>query len=78
MAPARILRQLLDLLSSCGIGLLMLYGVQTAFPTPAGWMLVTQNHWLGYWVMASSVTLAVRMRATSKKEGIAGGEHPSS
>jgi len=64
---SKLYQQARNFLSYSAIGFLMFFGFQTAFYNPA-LPEVRQPHWLGYWVLASAVALADRMRSMRKNE----------
>ncbi len=69
MALKRLLREVRDVLSYCGIGFLVVYGFQTAFAHP-GITLVSQHRWLGYWILLSALAVADRVR-TARRDNAA-------
>ncbi len=68
MAMTRVLRELRDILSYCGLGFLVLYGFQTGFAYP-GITVIRQHRWLGYLILVSAFAVAHRIR-TARKAGL--------
>lgn len=54
-----------DLLSYCGVAFLFGEGFDRAFPY-SGVTVIHEHRWLGYWILASSVAVATRIRSTPK------------
>ena len=58
------------LLSYCGIVFLVGDGLDQAFPY-SGVTVIHQHRWLGYWMLASAVALAARLRIANKEAATA-------
>ena len=61
----RVLRELRDILSYCGLGFLMAYGMQTAFAYP-GIALMRQHRWPGYLILLSVFAISKRLNVARK------------
>ena len=71
MTLKRVLREVRDIWSYCGLGFLVFYGFQTAFSYP-GITLVRQHRWLGYGILASALAIADRLRTARQAAGAKG------
>jgi hypothetical protein len=68
MTLKRVLREVRDILSYCGLGVLVAHGFKTAFAYP-GLTLVRQHRWLGYGILASALAIADRLRTAGQAAG---------
>lgn len=58
----RLFRGVRDLFGYCGIGFLVVCGIETAFAYP-GMMIGVQRRWVGYWMLASALAVTSRFNA---------------
>jgi hypothetical protein len=65
MAITRVLQELQNILSYCGLGFLVVYGFQTAFAYPCATVAV-RHPWLGYLMLVSAFAVANRLRVVRK------------
>ena len=61
----RVLRELRDIVSYCGLGFLVVYGFQTAFAYP-GITLIRQHRWLGCLILLSVFAIGSRLNVARK------------
>jgi hypothetical protein len=61
MPLRKLLGNALNLLSYCGVAFLFGEGFDRAFPY-SGITVIHEHRWLGYWILASSIAVAARLR----------------
>jgi hypothetical protein len=65
MTMTKVLREVRDVLSSCSVGFLVVYGVHAAFPL-SGLAVATEPRWFGLLTLFSAIAAAHRLRIARK------------
>jgi hypothetical protein len=65
MPLKKLLGNAWNLLSYCGVAFLLGDGLERAFPY-SGITVIHEHRWLGFWILASSIAVAARLRSASK------------
>jgi hypothetical protein len=65
MPLKKVLANARDVLSYCGVAFLFGDGLERAFPY-SGITVTHEPRWLGYWILASSIAVGVRLLSARK------------